>query len=202
MSIKRKKVQKMKGVEGNVEKKVVGICGSPKKNNSWWMLQRAVNSIEKNGGTVEIIHLSDYEINWCDGCLTCEETGVCRIKDDMIYLTKKVVASHALMISTPVYFNSIPGKLKCFIDRLNPLLVNDRLNGKKLIVFIVGQLTGKEGEESRSDVKRFFSTLAEICNMDFVGSVEVEGRYPNDLEKNKKVVFQCEELSKKLVVKE
>jgi multimeric flavodoxin WrbA len=192
----------MKNLKKDLVKKVIGICGSPRKGNSWWMLQKAKDGIVKNGGMVEIIHLNDYQITWCDGCLTCEDTGTCRIKDDMELIIKKLLASRGIIISTPVYFNSIPGKLKCFIDRLNPLLIDERLGGKKLAVFIVGQLTGKDGKESRNDVKRFFSTLADICNMNLVGIVDAEGRSSTDLEGNKKVAYLCESLGKKIVTNE
>jgi len=179
---------------------IIGICASPRNGNSLWMLQKAANAITKNDGLIEIIHLKDYQIDWCDGCLTCEETGICKIKDDMGHLIEKLKASDTIIISTPVYFNSVPCKLKCFIDRLNPLLLHDELNGKKLVVFIVGQLTGKDGEESRDDVKNFFSTLSDICNMDLIGIVEAEGRLEKDLENNKQVAFQCEDIVKKLII--
>lgn len=189
----------MKKVEKNTKKTVIGICGSPRNGNSLWMLKTAKKSIEESGSLLKIINLADYQINWCDGCLTCEETGSCNIKDDAEPLISEMVSSQAIMISTPIYFNSIPGKLKCFIDRLNPVLVDNKLKDKKLGVFIVGQLTGKEGEESRNDVKQFFSSFSEIFNLNLIGIVEAEGRLPNDLVSNKKIALQCERLGKKLL---
>jgi multimeric flavodoxin WrbA len=163
------------------------------------MLQKASDSVERNGGFIEIIHLKDQKIDWCEGCLTCEDTGICIIKDDMKSVIEKMLSSQGIIISTPVYFNSIPAKLKCFFDRLNPLLKDERLSGKKLSVFIVGQLSGKDGEKSRKDVMEYFLTLADIFNMDLIGIVDAEGRGAKDLEGNDELADKCERLGKKLV---
>ena len=68
--------------------KVVGICGSPRRGNTEWMLNRLLEAVAQRGAETELILLRRKAIKHCNGCLTCEvggkaRKGVCTIKDDM-----------------------------------------------------------------------------------------------------------------------
>lgn len=61
--------------------KILGICGSPRDGNTASIMRQIL--IEKEKTEVELIFLKDINIELCDGCLTCEETGECVKNDDM-----------------------------------------------------------------------------------------------------------------------
>jgi multimeric flavodoxin WrbA len=42
-----------------------------------------VGAMKKKGNVVRLLHLNDMNIRPCQGCLSCAETGLCRINDDM-----------------------------------------------------------------------------------------------------------------------
>jgi len=178
-------------------KYVLALASSPRKGNSEWMLKRTIQQMNKSQVKIEVIRLADLRIQLCDGCLRCEENGECYINDDMSALYDKILAADALLIAIPVRFDSVPSSLKNFIDRLNPLLFNDRLKGKHVGVLIVGQLTGKEGKASRKRVLVYMKNVAEICKMNFLGSVEAEGRMIGDA-KIRKVEVACARFGERL----
>jgi len=115
--------------------KVLGICGSPRKGNTEWMLEKLLKEVAKGGIETELILLRKVNIKGCDGCLSCEvggekRKGVCRIKDDMEQIYPKILAADALALGTPVYFEMLSGLLKNFMDRTCPIWT--KLAGKKV----------------------------------------------------------------------
>lgn len=70
---------------------------------------------------VEFISLKDKKINFCKGCLACQVSHKCIIKDDMEELIKKVKEAEVLIFATPIYYYEMSGLMKTFLDRCNPL---------------------------------------------------------------------------------
>lgn len=166
-------------------KSILCISGSPRKGNSEWILKNIFEQLRQLNFDCEFIRVRDNHINYCDGCLKCEEAGLCVKMDDMQSIYSKILDADLLLFSTPVYFDSIPGSLKNFLDRLNPLLFNDRLKDKYVGFIIVGQLTGNEGKLSKSYVKKNLKNFSEICKMNFVNSFYSEGRNVGEVETSK-----------------
>ncbi len=104
------------------EIRFLGVCGSPRtKGNSWFLLERAVESaVETTPVPVkaELYSLANKTYNPCDSCFTCHERGECRHQDDFQQLRDKWLAADAVVYSVPVYHMSVPGQLRCFLDRL------------------------------------------------------------------------------------
>ena len=103
-------------------KKVLIIAGSPRKNGNSDMLARQfAKGAEESGHQVEIIYLRDLKINYCQGCLVCLKKGECFQKDDANSLLPKMMEADVVCFSCPVYYYSVSGQMKTFIDRMNPL---------------------------------------------------------------------------------
>ena len=102
-------------------KKVVVISSSPRKNsNSLILSKEFAHGASESGHSVEFINLSDYNISYCIGCYACHKSGQCFKNDGMNELGKKLVEADVICFSTHVYFYSMSGQLKVFIDRLVP----------------------------------------------------------------------------------
>ena len=102
--------------------KVVGICGSPRKGNTEWMLRKLLEGAAKSGAETDLILLRQKNIKGCDGCLKCEvggkqRKGLCRVLDDVQEIYPKLVEADGLALATPVYFEMLSGLLKNFMDR-------------------------------------------------------------------------------------
>lgn len=77
------------------------------------------------GNTVETVSLKGKAIGCCVGCLACQKTQKCVIKDDAVALAEQVKNTDVLVFAGPVYYYSVSGLLKTFLDRCNPLYPSD-----------------------------------------------------------------------------
>lgn len=102
-------------------KKVVIINSTPRKNgNSECLCKEFSRGAKDVGHEVEIINLREYNLKYCLGCYTCHKTGKCVHNDGMNEIGEKLLNADVIVLSTPVYFYSMSGQLKVFIDRLIP----------------------------------------------------------------------------------
>ena len=102
-------------------KKVLVISSSPRKNgNSDILCNEFIRGAEESGNKAEKVFIADKNINYCKGCGACNVTHKCVQKDDMAEIMDKMVETDAIVLATPVYFYSVYGQLKTFIDRTVP----------------------------------------------------------------------------------
>lgn len=98
--------------------KVLGICCSPRKDgNSEILLKEALKGAQECSAKTEFLPLRRKKIAPCIACLKCMENGVCAQKDDMQDLYPKLLKADGLIFASPVYFYSISGSAKNFLDR-------------------------------------------------------------------------------------
>ncbi len=112
--------------------KVLAVNGSPrKKGNTQDMLDAAARELKTRGGSVEFIHLADYEVQPCNGCERCyKKAWDCPIDDDAAELLKKMAGSDGLLIGSPVYFGGVTAQLKALFDRSIMLYQDMELRNK------------------------------------------------------------------------
>jgi multimeric flavodoxin WrbA len=93
---------------------ILCISGSPRKHsNTDYLLHLLQDQI---GG--EFIKLADHDIQPCRSCWACRKTDGCVIDDDMTsILIPKLLATDAVVLGSPVYFNNVTAQMKAFIDR-------------------------------------------------------------------------------------
>lgn len=102
-------------------KKVLIISASPRKNgNSSILCDRFAQGAKESGHLVEKITVADKNIGYCRGCGVCNSTHKCVQKDDMEEILDKMVTADVIALATPVYFYSMDGQMKTFIDRTVP----------------------------------------------------------------------------------
>ncbi len=77
------------------------------------------------GCDVDFITLKDKSIEYCKGCLSCQRTGKCVIKDDVESIMQTVKNSDVICFATPIYYYGMSGQMKTLLDRLNPLYSSD-----------------------------------------------------------------------------
>jgi multimeric flavodoxin WrbA len=175
--------------------KVIGICGSPRKGNTEWMLRKLLEEVAKSGVETELILLRELAIKGCDGCLACEiggkeRKGTCHIKDDMQQIYPKMLEADAWALGTPVYFELLSGMLKNFMDRTCPIW--PKLEGKP----VVGLAVAEEGIGRAIENLKTYSSL---CGMPWVGQVTALAKTPKQASKDKELGKRLERLASKLV---
>lgn len=103
--------------------KVLGICGSPRRGgNTEFLLDVALEGAKEaspNEVEVEKYSIVGKQFGPCTSCLRCVELqGECTRKDSFQELRDKWVEADVVIYAIPVYHMTIPGQLRCFIDRL------------------------------------------------------------------------------------
>ena len=105
-----------------MSRKVLIVSSSLRANsNSELLAHEAERGARNAGHEVEFVSLKNKDIRFCKGCLACQKTKRCVIKDDMAALTELVRTADTLVFVTPIYYYELSGQLKTFLDRCNPL---------------------------------------------------------------------------------
>ena len=95
------------------------------KSNSDILAERLVAGARDAGHEVEHISLKWKTIGFCTGCLACQKTQKCVLKDDAVEIAEKVKEADSLVFVTPIYYYEMSGQMKTLLDRLNPLFPSD-----------------------------------------------------------------------------
>ena len=102
---------------------VLAINGSPRKKwNTAMMLEKALEGAASKGAKTDIVHLYDLKFTGCKSCFACKTKngksyGKCAVKDDLTAVLKKAADADAIIIGSPIYFCSITGETKSFLER-------------------------------------------------------------------------------------
>jgi len=105
-----------------MSKKVLIVSSSLRTgSNSELLAREAERGAREAGNDAELISLKDRDLHFCRGCLACQKTMKCVIRDDMDQMIGKVRDADVLIFVTPIYYYELSGQLKTFLDRCNPL---------------------------------------------------------------------------------
>lgn len=117
--------------------KCLVIHGSPRRSNTWEVLNMVENEMKRIGDfDFELIELSKEKIPTCIGCFNCIFKGEdkCPHKNFIIPLVKKIEEADALIITSPVYSMQLSGLLKNFIDHMSYNFHRPRFYNKKALI--------------------------------------------------------------------
>lgn len=148
-------------------KKILIVCGSPRKvGNSDLLASQFAKGAMEAGHTVETIYVRNLQMNYCIGCFACQKNGVCIQKDDVNGILPKMLQADVICFSTPVYYYSVTGQMKTFIDRMNPLY--GRMRDKEFYYMVTA------AEESHAQLDRAIDALQGFA--DCFDGIRVSGR--------------------------
>ena len=74
------------------------------KSNSDILTEQLIAGAKDAGHEVEHISLKGKKIGFCIGCLACQKTQQCVIKDDGVEIAEKVKNADTLVFATPIYY--------------------------------------------------------------------------------------------------
>lgn len=109
-----------------MKKNVLIISTSPRKGgNSDILASEFEKGALESGHQVKKIDLYNKTINFCKGCLVCQSTKKCIIKDDASNIVEEMLHADVIVFATPIYFYEMCGQMKTLLDRTNPLFPAD-----------------------------------------------------------------------------
>lgn len=98
--------------------KVFGIYGSPrKKGNTDLLLDRALAGAAEAGAEVDSVRAARLKISGCLECGSCDETGLCVVKDQMQEVYPLLDEAEVILLAGPIFFYTLPAQVKALIDR-------------------------------------------------------------------------------------
>lgn len=103
---------------------VIAVNGSPRKKwNTAILLEKTLEGAASQGAETELFHLYDLNFKGCWSCFACKTRGGksygrCAAKDDLTPLLKKIESCDALILGAPIYFGTVSGEMRSFLERL------------------------------------------------------------------------------------
>lgn len=104
--------------------KVIAINGSPRKKwNTATLLGKALEGAASQGAETELVHLYDLDYKGCISCFACKTRGgnsygKCGLSDGLSPILQKIIEADALIVGSPIYFGSVSGETRSFLERL------------------------------------------------------------------------------------
>jgi len=104
--------------------KVIAINGSPRKKwNTAMLLEKALEGAASRGADTELVHLYDLEFSGCTSCFACKlkggkSYGKCAVRDELTPVLDRIADADALILGSPIYFGTVTGEMRCFMERL------------------------------------------------------------------------------------
>ena len=104
--------------------KIIGVNGSPRKNwNTATLLGKALEGAASRGAQTEIVHLYDLDYKGCVSCFVCKTPegkcyGRCARQDGLTPLLGRIEAADGLILASPVYYGTVTGEMRSFMERL------------------------------------------------------------------------------------
>jgi len=104
--------------------KIIAVNGSPRKKwNTATLLEKAMEGASSRGAEVELVHLYDLDYKGCISCFACKTKGgpsygKCAVKDDLAPLLEKIANVDALILGSPIYYGTVTGEMRSFMERL------------------------------------------------------------------------------------
>lgn len=143
---------------------VIAVNGSPNaEGNTFLALKLVTEQLEKESITTEIIHIGNKNIRGCIACYGCRKNldEKCVIQDEVNECVQKMKNADGIILGSPVYYASMAGTLKCFIDRAFFVAgANGGLFRHKVGASVVA--VRRSGEVATFDHLNHYFTLAEM----------------------------------------
>jgi len=104
------------------------IIGSPRKDGDTHTLAKeAERGLSSRNISSEFFFLNEMTFVGCQACYACkqEDSIRCTRNDDMQNFYDAIDHTDGLIVATPIYFGSVTGQTKLWLDRLFPYLSID-----------------------------------------------------------------------------
>ncbi len=124
--------------------KVLGISGSPRKEERSGVHTLVKTVLENTGVETELISLRGKTISGCIACLGCVKDNVCKVDDDLAPIREKLISADAFVIGAPNYYSTLNVATHALLERFFQFRhqTGDLLWGKLAVAVGVGGTSG------------------------------------------------------------
>ena len=177
--------------------KILIVSTSLRANsNSEYLARECEKGAADGGNDVEFISLKGKKIGYCTGCLACQRTGKCVLRDDAAEFLEKVGNADTLVFATPIYYYEMCGQMKTLLDRLNPLYSADYNFRKVYMIATAAENSDSAFEKAYNGLLGWVDCFekAQLCGLVAGGGINNGG----EAEKRPDVKRRAHELGKSL----
>ncbi len=179
---------------------VVMINGSPKaEGNTYHALKIIADELGKHDITTEIIHIGNKKIQGCIACGGCRtnQNEKCVINDEVNESIQKMKNADGIVVGSPVYYASMAGTLKCFLDRaFYTASANGGLFRHKVGASVVA--VRRSGEVATFDHLNHYFTISEMFLTPSNYWNVIHGRMPGEVLQDEEGVQTMRVLAKNM----
>jgi len=178
--------------------KVVGFNGSPRKDgNTFILIKRLFNELERQSIETELVQLSEKELRGCIACYKCIENKDrrCGRKNDAAndYI-EKMLAADGIILGSPVYFTDVTPEMKALIDRTGFVSrANERMFKNKVGAGVAA--VRRLGAVHTLDTMDHFFFAGEMIH---AGRAIAIGREKGEVEKDNEGIQQVKSLGQRM----
>lgn len=131
--------------------KITGVSFGTRNGNNDTMCRVALEAAQKAGADVQFIHLLDWNIEDCTGCVACSrglvmgKGNICTRRDDFDAFRSILLDSDGILFVSPIFESGASGLLHTVCDRFGPRM--DR--GMNIIGDQINREMGGKGVDPR-----------------------------------------------------
>lgn len=165
-------------------KKILVVVGSGQVHgNTNELVEFFIKGAKESGNQVEKIVLNK-NIQGCLGCGYCQKNNhQCALKDEMQNYYSLFNESDLIVFASPLYFWSISGRLKSFIDRLYAISTNDEYPFKETMLLMT---CGSKGFYAFEQAVSYYRFLVNALDWKDKGMVLAKGCKENYMDEKYK----------------
>jgi multimeric flavodoxin WrbA len=104
---------------------IVGVCGSPRRQATEYVLKEALGLLGKMSFETEFFTVRGKSIGFCQHCDYCLRNKECKLRDDMYLLYPLFTKCNGIIMATPVYNGGVSAQIKTVMDRCRALVAAD-----------------------------------------------------------------------------
>jgi multimeric flavodoxin WrbA len=105
---------------------VVGICGSPRKQATEYVLEEALGILKEQGFKTILWTVRGKEVDYCTHCDYCLANKACVIQDDIQELYALLSKAKGIIMATPAYNGGASAQIKAVMDRCRGVVAADK----------------------------------------------------------------------------
>lgn len=159
--------------------KILAICGSPHRGNTYSIL----NTIQEDYPDIDfrLLMLNELNLERCRGCYACVRLGEekCPLKDDRDMIVKEMLDADGTLFASSVHVNNITSLMKEFIGRTGYEGHRPRFYDKyAMVMSVCGMFGAKEANEYMDDMfTQFGFNVVSALELQVAIKSEKESKY-------------------------
>ncbi|OHS95405.1 NADPH-dependent FMN reductase [Tritrichomonas foetus] len=112
----------LSSTKNNMLRKVIAINSARKNMAAALHLEKALEGARESGAQTEMIHLHDFNINGCKGCMSCKmlknlPPKRCLQNDNLAPILEQCVSADALLVGGAIYMGGPNAYFRAFAER-------------------------------------------------------------------------------------